>query len=118
MDKERAPVKLNYFVVKGSKKGRPKIRWKEVIEEDMLVRGLKTTNAQCCAHVSIKRFGSLRVATRRIWLTRAPVETRDLSSFLRRCYSYASTPVSSRIANLILFGVQACTYIEGIKSGF
>ena len=65
--------------------------------------------SNCCTHVSIKRFGSLRVATRRIWLTRAPVETRDLSSFLRRCYSCASTPVSSRIANLFLIGVQACT---------
>ena len=46
------------------------------------------TKINCCTQVSIERFGSLRVATTDEFVKlRAPVETRDLSSFLRRCYS-------------------------------
>ena len=39
MNDERAPVKAKNFVVKHSKIGRPRKRWKEVVEKDMLVRG-------------------------------------------------------------------------------
>ena len=46
---KRARVKANKFVVDGSKKGRPKKRWKEVAKKDMLARGLKRTNAQDCS---------------------------------------------------------------------
>ena len=38
--------KQKNLVVAGSKKGRPKKRWKEVVENHMLVRGLRRTNAQ------------------------------------------------------------------------
>ena len=37
---------LKNFVVDGSKKGRPKKRWKEVVEKNMLITGLKRTDAQ------------------------------------------------------------------------
>ena len=32
-----------------SKRGRPKKRWKEAVEKDMLAKGLKRSNAQDCA---------------------------------------------------------------------
>ena len=46
MDDKRAIVKSKELVVEGSKTGRPKKRWKEVVEKDMLVRRLKRTDAQ------------------------------------------------------------------------
>ena len=39
MFNEKTSLKAKSFVVDGSKKGRPKKRWKEVVEKDMLVRG-------------------------------------------------------------------------------
>ena len=45
MDKQRAPVKVKRFVAEDSKKGKPKKRWRDVMEKDVLVRGLKSTNA-------------------------------------------------------------------------
>ena len=42
MDDERTPVKAKKSVDDGSKKDRPKKRWKEVVEKDMLARGLRT----------------------------------------------------------------------------
>ena len=42
IDDERAPVKAKMFAVNGSKKGRPKKRWKETVEKDMLARGLRS----------------------------------------------------------------------------
>ena len=49
MDDEKTPIKAKNFVVEGSKKGKPKKKWKEVVEIDMLVRGLKRTDAQDCS---------------------------------------------------------------------
>ena len=46
MGKERRPVKALHLTLEGSKKGRPKKRWKEVVEQDMANRGLKRTDAQ------------------------------------------------------------------------
>ena len=46
MDDERSPVKAKSIVVDGSKKGRPKKRWKEVVEKDMLVAGFIRTDVQ------------------------------------------------------------------------
>ena len=37
MDDERTPVKAQDFIVDGSKKGRPKNRWKVVVEKNMLL---------------------------------------------------------------------------------
>ena len=47
-DEERAPLKAKKIIVEGSTKGKPKKRWKEVKEKDMLIRGLKRVNAQVC----------------------------------------------------------------------
>ena len=41
MDDDKAPVKAKGFVGDGSKRGRPKQRWKEAIEKDILARGFK-----------------------------------------------------------------------------
>ena len=41
MSEERAPVKAMKFTVDGRKKGRPKKRWQEVVEQDMKIRGLE-----------------------------------------------------------------------------
>ena len=46
MDDERAPVKAKIFVANGSKRGRPKKRWKETIEKNISARGLKKSDAQ------------------------------------------------------------------------
>ena len=46
MDEERGPVKALLLVVDGTKKGRPKKRWKEVLECDMTARGLQRLDAQ------------------------------------------------------------------------
>ena len=54
MDDEKAPVKAKSLFLKVQKKGRPNKRWKEVVQKDMLVRGLKRTDAQDC---SLWRFG-------------------------------------------------------------
>ena len=46
MDEERGPVKALLLEVDGTKKERPKKRWKEVLECDMNVRSLQRLNAQ------------------------------------------------------------------------
>ena len=46
MDNERGPVKALHLDVDGSKKDRPKKRWKEVVEKDMVDRGLQMKDAQ------------------------------------------------------------------------
>ena len=46
MDEERGPGKAPLLEVDGTKKGRPKKRWKEVLECDMTARGLKRLDAQ------------------------------------------------------------------------
>ena len=46
MDEERGPVKTLLLEVDGTKKGRPKKRWKEVLECDMTARGLQRLDAQ------------------------------------------------------------------------
>ena len=46
MDEERGPVKALLLEVDGIKKGRPKKRWKEVLECDMTARGLQRLDAQ------------------------------------------------------------------------
>ena len=46
MDEERGPVKALLLEVNGTKKGRPKKRWKEVVECDMTARGLQRLDAQ------------------------------------------------------------------------
>ena len=46
MDEERGPVKALLLKVDGTKKGRPKKRWKEVLECDMTARGLQRLDAQ------------------------------------------------------------------------
>ena len=48
MDKERGPVKALLLEVDGTKNGRPKKRWKEVLECDMTARGLQRLDAQDC----------------------------------------------------------------------
>ena len=45
MDEERGPVKALLLEVDGTKKGRPKKRWKKVLECDMTARGLQRLNA-------------------------------------------------------------------------
>ena len=45
MDEERATEKAKKFVVEGSKKDKRKNRWKKAVEKDLLVRGLKRTDA-------------------------------------------------------------------------
>ena len=45
IDDERTLVKAKNLVVNGSKKGRPKKRWKDVTAKDMLIRGLKRMDA-------------------------------------------------------------------------
>ena len=46
MNEERGPVKALLLEVDGTKKGRPKKRWKEVLECDMTARGLQRLDAQ------------------------------------------------------------------------
>ena len=46
MDEERGPVKALKLEVDGTKKGRPKKRWKKVVESDMIARGLQRLDAQ------------------------------------------------------------------------
>ena len=46
MDEERGPVKALILKVDGTKKGRLKKRWKEVLECDMTTRGLQRLDAQ------------------------------------------------------------------------
>ena len=46
IDEERGPVQALLLEVDGTKKGRPKKRWKEVLECDMIVRGLQRFDAQ------------------------------------------------------------------------
>ena len=46
MDEERGPVKALLLEVDGTKKGRPKKRWREVLECDMTARGLQRLDAQ------------------------------------------------------------------------
>ena len=46
MDEERDPVKTLLLEVDGTKKRRPKKRWKEVLECDMTARGLQRLDAQ------------------------------------------------------------------------
>jgi len=48
MDKERGLIKALYFKVDGSKKDRPKKRWKKVVEWDMHARCLQLTDVQYC----------------------------------------------------------------------
>ena len=48
MDEERGPVKALLLVVDGTKKGRPKKRWKKVLECGMTARGLQRLDAQDC----------------------------------------------------------------------
>ena len=60
IDDERAPVKAKTFVVNGSKRGRPKKRWKKTIEKDKLARGLKRKDAQDHA---MRRLGCKNLPT-------------------------------------------------------
>ena len=46
MNEERGPVKALFLEVDGTKKGRPKKRWKEALECDMTARGLQRLDAQ------------------------------------------------------------------------
>jgi len=46
MSEERAPVKAMRVAVDGKKRGRPKMRWREVVEKDMELRGLERVDAQ------------------------------------------------------------------------
>ena len=46
MNKDRGPVKALHLEVDGTKEGRPKKRWKEVLECDMTARGLRRLDAQ------------------------------------------------------------------------
>ena len=46
MDEERGPVKALLLEVNGTKNGRPKKRWKEVLKCDMTARGLQRLDAQ------------------------------------------------------------------------
>ena len=46
MDEERDPVKALLLEVDGTKKERPKKRWKEVLERDMTAGGLQRLDAQ------------------------------------------------------------------------
>ena len=46
MDENRKPRKALHFQIDGSKKGRSKKRWIEVLERDMRERGLKKIDAQ------------------------------------------------------------------------
>ena len=48
MDEERGPVKALLSEVEGTKKERPKKRWKEVLECDMTARCLQRLDAQDC----------------------------------------------------------------------
>jgi len=44
--KERGPAKALQLTLEGSKQGRPKRRWKELVEKDMVDRGLKKTDTK------------------------------------------------------------------------
>ena len=46
VDNERGPVQALDLNVDGSKKGRLKKRWRELVEKDMIDRGLKMMDAQ------------------------------------------------------------------------
>ena len=46
MDENRGPAKDLHFQIDGSKKRRPKKRWKEVLEKDMRERELKRVDPQ------------------------------------------------------------------------
>ena len=46
IDEERGPLKALLLEVDGTKKGRPKKRWKEVLESDLTARGLQRWDAQ------------------------------------------------------------------------
>ena len=46
MDEERGPVKALKLEVDGTKKGRPKKRWKKVVQSDIIARGLQRLDAQ------------------------------------------------------------------------
>ena len=46
MDEEKGPVKALHLEVDGTKKGRPKKRWKKALECDMIARGLQRLDAQ------------------------------------------------------------------------
>ena len=46
MDDEKNPVKAKHFLGDGIKKGRPKKRWKKVVEKDMLATSLTRTDVQ------------------------------------------------------------------------
>ena len=48
MDENRGPAKALRFQIDGSKKGKPKKRWIEVLEKDMREKGLKRIDAQDC----------------------------------------------------------------------
>ena len=77
---EKAPVKAKKFVVEGSKKDQPKKRWKEMIEKDMLERGLKSTDAQDCSLWRLAaKTGSPLFAGRRILV---PGERKNFSALL------------------------------------
>ena len=53
MDEERGPVKALLLEVDGTKKGRPKKRWKEVLEcarldaQDQICKGLQCSRSDC-----------------------------------------------------------------------
>ena len=46
MDENRGPAKALHFQIDGSKKGRPKKRWIEILEKDMLEKRLKRIDVQ------------------------------------------------------------------------
>ena len=46
MDDEIAPLKAKNFVIGGLKEGRPKKIRKEVVEKEMVAKGLRRTDAQ------------------------------------------------------------------------
>ena len=46
MDEERGPAKALLLEVQGTKKGRPKKRWKEELKCDVTARGLQRLDAQ------------------------------------------------------------------------
>ena len=45
MNEERGPVKALHFEVCGTNKGKPKKRWNEVLESDLIARGLQKLDA-------------------------------------------------------------------------
>ena len=65
MDEERGPVKTLVLEVKGTKKGRPKKRWKEVLECDMTARGLQRLDAQDRERWRVRCKNQLTLACRK-----------------------------------------------------